>query len=579
MYREHHLEMLSSHSDTRVKLKIAKEHFWADIEAFIGGFDVPDIEKLWLYLNGKTVPEIMCVNGSRPTFVSFNKGYLKFCGNQSVCACNRENAEKAREHRSETDRQNIITKRKTTNREKYGADFASMTDAVKHATAQTCIDRYGVKSPTMNAEILDKVQQSNLHNHGVAWATQSTKIIEKVKETNRQKFGTDYPSQNPEVVKQTKNHWIAKYGRDNPMKVLHIKEKLQELFTSIGVRKPNQYHFPAGVADKLDDIDWLKEQNQTHTLKEIAQQLGISIFPVCHRFKQHGITPKVHFVSSGQRELTDFIRGFGYDVTTNNRHLLKGYELDIFVPSKNIAFEYDGLWWHSINAGKPKTYHSMKTKLCAERGITLIHVWENEWLLQREIVESRICAILGNANSIYARKTEVVELDHQTSKMFFSETHLQGHAHAAVTYGLLFDNDLVAAMSFSKSRYSHKYEWEILRYSSGLNTTVIGGAGKLLNAFITHHNPSSIISYADLRWGRGKLYEALGFEYINTSPPNYFYFKGNMNLQSRNGFQKHKLKGKLDQFDPAQTEIENMRQNGWNLIYDCGNAVYALVLK
>ena len=59
------------------------------------------------------------------------------------------------------------------------------------------------------------------------------------------------------------------------------------------------------------------------------------------------------------------------------------------------------------------------------------------------------------------------------------------------------------------------------------------------------------------------------------SLPNYWYFKGNvLQLESRVKYQKHKLKSLLEFFDESKTEVENMKANGYNRIFDCGNLVY-----
>jgi len=47
-----------------------------------------------------------------------------------------------------------------------------------------------------------------------------------------------------------------------------------------------------------------------------------------------------------------------------------------------------------------------------------------------------------------------------------------------------------------------------------------------------------------------------------------------MKVWSRNKFQKHKLEKQLDSFDPVKTEWENMKDNGYDRFWDCGNKVW-----
>ena len=134
-------------------------------------------------------------------------------------------------------------------------------------------------------------------------------------------------------------------------------------------------------------------------------------------------------------------------------------------------------------------------------------------------------------------------------------------------------------MTFGKPRFNKEYDYELLRFCNTLNTSVMGGASKLLSYFIKNYNPKSILSYANLRWSMGNLYEKLGFTLISQSSPNYFYFNNDLILHSRIEFQKHKLKDKLENYNPDLTESENMYNNGYRKIYDCGNLVYEMKLK
>ena len=128
-------------------------------------------------------------------------------------------------------------------------------------------------------------------------------------------------------------------------------------------------------------------------------------------------------------------------------------------------------------------------------------------------------------------------------------------------------------MTFGKCRFDKKHEWELLRFCNKLGYHIPGGASKLLRYFERNYQPKSLVSYADRRWSQGKVYENLGFTFSHASAPNYWYWK-NLKLESRIKYQKHKLKDLLEIFDENKTEVENMRDNGYKQIYDCGNLVY-----
>jgi hypothetical protein len=169
-------------------------------------------------------------------------------------------------------------------------------------------------------------------------------------------------------------------------------------------------------------------------------------------------------------------------------------------------------------------------------------------------------------------------VDNKTTKIFLDNNHLQGNVNAAINIGLYYNDELVSIMTFIKSRYNKEVEYELLRFCNKLNTSVIGGASKLMSCFINTYKPNNIISYANRRWSQGNLYEKLGFTFTHNTLPNYFYYK-NGDLESRVKYQKHKLKDKLEVFDDSLTESENMYNNGYRKIYDSGNKVYILNLK
>jgi hypothetical protein len=129
-------------------------------------------------------------------------------------------------------------------------------------------------------------------------------------------------------------------------------------------------------------------------------------------------------------------------------------------------------------------------------------------------------------------------------------------------------------MSFSKPRFNKKYDWENIRTCTKINYCVVGGFSKLLKFFKTNYD-GSIVSYVDSRYFNGSGYEENGFKYTNHTNPNYFYFKeSTLNLFNRVKFQKHKLKDILECFDENLTEQQNMSNNNFLWIYDCGNDVY-----
>ena len=286
--------------------------------------------------------------------------------------------------------------------------------------------------------------------------------------------------------------------------------------------------------------------------------------------------------SKAETEIVNFIKSFNLKILHKNgtRKIIPPKEIDIYIPEKKIGIEFDGLYWHSENSLKCSRYHLDKTIACEKQGIQLIHIFENEWLAKQDIVKSRLKNLLGIYDkTIFARKCEVQVVDSKTSKAFQNNNHIYGAVNASVNIGLYCNNQLVSLMTFGKCRFDKKHEWEMLRFCSKLGYHIPGGAGKLLKYFERNYNPKSLVSYADRRWSTGKLYKALDFKLDHVSAPNYWYWKNNYTLFSRNKFQKHKLPKLLDMYDPNKTEIQNMSDNGYKRIFDCGNLVFIKIYQ
>lgn len=317
-------------------------------------------------------------------------------------------------------------------------------------------------------------------------------------------------------------------------------------------------------------------KNNSTNVEIICPDHG-SFFQIPHNHLQGKGCPRcAHSVSKPEQGIFDYISSiYKGTIVQSDRSILDKKELDIYIPDKQLAIEFNGLRWHSEEMGKLRNYHLNKTNECLEKGIQLIHIFEDEWLEKSQIVKSRIKHLLGRTpGSIFARKCIIKEISNELASKFINKYHIQGNCSASIKLGLFYKNRLVAVMTFGKSRFNKKYNWELLRYCTISNFNIIGGASKLLSCF-RKSNEGSIISYADKRWSKGNLYIQLGFKQLMDSTPNYFYFN-DFKRYSRVSFQKHKLENKLDIFDKNLSEYENMLANGYSRIWDCGNKVFVL---
>lgn len=279
-------------------------------------------------------------------------------------------------------------------------------------------------------------------------------------------------------------------------------------------------------------------------------------------------------VSKGEDDLANWLIDMGQTVVRRDRKLLGGSEIDILLPDHDIGIEYCGVYWHG-EGHKSDNYHAEKRRIAASAGVTLLHVFEDEWLEKSDIVKSIISHKLGLGERVGARTLTVCDMSWKQARDFFERCHISGAgAPAKACYGLMDKSGrIVQAMSVGKNRYGDGVE--IYRLASLPGMRVLGGVSRLLSAVERRFPDETIITYADLRWGSGAAYKEVGFTRQEDTRPGYFWAKG-LSRYSRVSMQKHKLSKILANFDDTLSEADNCRANGYWKIFDCGHTKWKL---
>ena len=462
---------------------------------------------------------------------------------------------------------------------KYGVKNPYQLEKVKEKAKKTKLKRYNDE----NFRNPVKIKQTKLERHG----NENYNNIEKIKETSK---NLDYDK----ISFQTKQTKLERHGDENynnreKMKKTNLERYGFESYTQTDLFKNkvkktffNHFGIDHNKRTHIKNIENLNEEfvrqnfikDSKFLIDEFEEYFNIISRNTSLNYKyQFNITElNKSNVCKTQQFIFDLINV--ENKIFNDHHL--GKELDIYIPDYNLAIEYDGLMFHSEGKfihpkfnGPDKNYHLEKTELCLKNNIQLLHIFETEDL---DLWLSMINSKLGLNNKIFARKCIIKELKSKETEDFLNKNHLQGFCQAKINVGLFYKDELVSLMTFSKPRFNKKYEYELIRFASKRNYTVIGGASKLWKYFVNKYNPKSVITYANRRFSNGDLYYKLGFNFIEKTQPNYFYFKhGEFKLYNRIKFQKKNLKNILEVYDENLSEAENMFNNNYRRIYDCGN--------
>lgn len=469
----------------------------------------------------------ICQHGSVKPLKTF-AGY-SFCGKTGKCQCARESVgisvSKTKQQYTTEEKEQINKKREETTLKKYGVTNNGQTSVAlaNHLTFYN--DEKKV------SRVTSQIRRTKLANHG----DENFNNREKAEETCIKKHGV-------------RNTWSLRDDKQNPnLEILKDKEQLKKLYTEASV-------------------------------EEISEKLNVHLQTVYRYLRETGV--KEPYKSTFEQEIGNFLRTLGITDIVSNKRTIIGKELDIFIPAYNLAIEYNGVYWHHDRIDHiTRDYHRNKFLECEKKGIELFTIFSDSWDSKKAIWKNKIISKLGLVeNKIYARNTHIVELKSSETRQILDDNHVQGYCNAQYCYGLMYDNKLVAVMTFSNKRAGIGKDrgtgsYELVRYVT--STTVPGGASKLLKHFIRVHEPKLIISYSDNRYSVGNLYKTLGFELEKSNPAGYGYYDPQeKKMYHRYKFAKFELV--KQGFDPSKTEFQIMDELGYMRIWNCGTKTWVL---
>jgi hypothetical protein len=365
-------------------------------------------------------------------------------------------------------------------------------------------------------------------------------------------------------------------GSGHPQKAIDRNTGKQKYTTEEFIRRAKLVH-------SEDDYDY------SH-VEYVASQVKVDVF--CNKIgangKPHGFfkatpdnflqgkgCPKCgNHASKGEEEISGYVESLGFKVEHRVR-IDKKYELDVYIPEKSFAIEFDGLRWHCEARGKDKWYHFNKSQACLENGIRLIHVFEDEWLFKKEIVKAKIAHLLGcdsGNKKIGARECSISTIGNKECDGFLEKYHIQGKAKSTIRYGAFYKGSLVGVMCFKKENGDGK--WELVRFCTDWNySNITGLASKFFNEFLKENDVQSVKTFLDRRWNfddKGEnLYTKMGFVADAVESPDYSYTNGHGVRLHKFGFRKQILHKKYG-LPLTMTEHEMTEELGYAKIWNCG---------
>ena len=431
---------------------------------------------------------------------------------------------------------------------------------------------------------------TNIANKCKQWYNDNPDIVHEMVEKRLQTF-----QNNPDIQDSINNKRIQWY-KDNPDKVKLISEKISSTFKHKRINNDFSLLLNKVHPDYIQPL----LSGDINSLSEILIKC-----PICGEYDKHSfhnifrinsndIKPNSHNLchkcyanisqSSPELEIKSIINAMYIGrCIENSRSIIPPLELDLYYPEKNIAIEFNGNYWHDENH-KSKDYHFNKFKLCKDKNIRLVSIYESDWFNKHDNIINLLKNIFIDSKIIYARNCTISKLDYKTKSDFINEYHFYGDSNqGAISYGLYYNDELVSVMNFGKLRgqnklHNNKDHYELVRFVTKDNVRVTGGASKLFKKFISEYHPVYIICYSDNDFFTGETYNKLGFKLKSLGESiDYQWVKGTKAL-SRYECMASKLLEKYDKYRNINItgSIEDyiMHDLGYSKLYRCGNSIW-----
>lgn len=609
------------HHKSCVKEDVFKKYFYnlyEELNKIIFPDEFVFAQKLYHFFNNdKELNLGLCkVCKKRTSFISFKQGYRLYCGFSCMGAD-----------------KDFWDKHEKTSLEKYGTKFPAQAPEIKEKIKETNIERYNSTCTLNSHEIRQKIKENNLKKHGKEFYNNPNKIsetyknksqeewkeiIEKREKTYENKTGYKNPFSNPNVIKQIKENNLKTYGCEYVQCTEESRKKLSELKKSYSDEKNKEINdkraktcqevYGVEFVSKLDTIkekiSKTKIQKTIDKYEHVIDVDGYSKF-ICEctdctcskcKEKQFTIYRNIYFQRKNNNEEICIIKNplkqsshskeekeFGNYISEiyngiiilNDRNILNGMEIDVYLPELKIGYEFNGVYFHS-EYYKSKEYHQEKSLLAKSLGIKLIQIWEDDWYYKTDIIKKMIKYELNLCDKINSNDCNVQLISKLDTNNFFNNNSIKEYISSDINLGLYYNNELLEVLTFN---YTNNDEIIISQYCKNYDIKIINGFDKILKEFIKKYKPHNIKFYSSLDISINQLLLNNQFKSIGVTSVNYMWANSSTKNLKLYNYPKHRFN--FTQKDMEEMNCfceEDMYKNGYYKCYDSGFEIYELII-
>ena len=268
---------------------------------------------------------------------------------------------------------------------------ASSDEEVQAKYKATCEERYGYDNGSKVPEVIEKIKQIQFERNGGLWDFQTERFREQTKNWCMRNYDVENYVQTNEYRQKYIHTMMEKHGVEHYSQTDEFKQKyLETIMQRYG-------GFPTQVEECRNKL--MNTNMEKYGVKWITELINSGAYGHPNRSKPENEV--FMFVKNILNDKIDVVQNDHSQMTPNNRNgWSMNHELDIWIPSLNVAIEFQGSFWHNPLLF-PKTAYNDKEKQiqCEEKGIILIQVNEKDWKNNKELVEQKLERIIYEKRS------------------------------------------------------------------------------------------------------------------------------------------------------------------------------------
>ena len=477
--------------------------------------------------------------------------------------------------------QDALDKGKKTKLEKYGDENFSNPEKTKETklerygdptytnrekSAQTCMERYGVDNGAKTEQAKNKARTTCLDRYGVDNYSKTESFQQKAQKTSIERYGVPYFIQSEEGKKMLSIRNNTNYYNNV---ICRPDGEIEPLFSA------EEYC----QKTPMTQFKWRCKRcgsvftgPQTITWNNCAEDGQVARCLKCH--------PVDIGKSEKQREIIRFVNKVtqGAFVPEDRKHICP-YKIDMLNEKLMLGIEFDGIYWHCHFNGNPDNHLAAKTDMCNQKGITLVHVFEDEWDERKKQCKAMLQQIISADSKAQFHNASVVHISEDECRKFLDENSYDIFSKPSrFNYGLINEGKLISCMALSW--FNNKALVTNICNSTSICTTQTYHMfiDFIRNKFSRTHSIQSIQMNIDNRWPQDTLMNELKFNEVKKTAPSFWLIDMNEGWKRKcKGVNKKVLNQYGSYTDNNRKQF--MYDNNLTYIVDCGCTVYEKIVQ